>query len=49
MKLMRRQRADMQFMVVTDDVSAARRILPEVEAYHFDLAGITQRLKTRII
>lgn len=39
MKLMRRQRADMQFMVVTDDVSAARRILPEVEAYHFDLAG----------
>lgn len=39
MKLMRRKRADMEFMVVTDDLSAARRILPEVKAYHFDLAG----------
>lgn len=39
MAVMRQQRADMQFMVVTDDLSAARRILPEVEAYHFDLAG----------
>lgn len=39
MAVMRQQRADMQFMVVTDDLAAAKRILPEVEAYHFDLAG----------
>ncbi len=39
MEIMRRQRSDMQFMVVTDDLAAAKRILPEVEAYHFDLAG----------
>lgn len=39
MKLMRRKRADIEFMVVTDDLSAAKRILPEVKAYHFDLAG----------
>lgn len=39
MKVMRRKRADMEFMVVTEDISAARRILPEVKAYHFDLAG----------
>lgn len=39
MKIMRQKRADMEFMVVTDDLSAARRILPEVKAYHFDLAG----------
>ena len=26
-------------MVVTDDIAAANRILPEVKAYHFDLAG----------
>lgn len=37
-KLMRRKRSDMEFMVVTDDLAAARRILPEVEAHHFDLA-----------
>lgn len=39
MKIMRQKRADMEFMVVTDDLSAARRVLPEVKAYHFDLAG----------
>lgn len=39
MKIMRQKRADMEFMVVTDDLSAARRILPEVKAFHFDLAG----------
>ncbi len=39
MRIMRQKRADMEFMVVTDDLSAARRILPEVKAYHFDLAG----------
>lgn len=35
---MREIRSDMEFMVVTDDVDAARRVLPEVEAHHFDLA-----------
>ena len=39
MKAMRKIRSDMEFMVVTDDLEAAKRILPEVEAYHFDLAG----------
>ncbi|MCD8039701.1 MAG: alpha-1,2-fucosyltransferase [Lachnospiraceae bacterium] len=39
MKIMRGKRSDMEFMVVTDDLEAARRILPEVEAFHFDLAG----------
>ena len=37
-KRMREIRSDMEFMVVTDDVDAARRVLPEVEAHHFDLA-----------
>ncbi len=36
MENMRRIRRDMNFMVVTDDIQAAKRILPEVEAYHFD-------------
>ncbi len=45
MKNMRAIRADMEFMTVTDDVEAARRILPEVEAYHFDLAGDYVTLK----
>lgn len=39
MKVMRQKRSDMEFMVVTDDLAAAKRILPEVEAFHFDLAG----------
>lgn len=39
MKIMRKQRSDMEFMVVTDDLAAAKRILPEIPAYHFDLAG----------
>lgn len=38
-KAMKKIRGDMEFMVVTDDLAAARRILPEVKAYHFDLAG----------
>lgn len=38
MAKMREIRPDMEFMIVTDDVSAARRVLPEVEAHHFDLA-----------
>ncbi len=39
MRIMRQKRSDMKFMVVTDDLAAAKRILPEVQAYHFDLAG----------
>lgn len=39
MKVMRNIRDDMEFMVITDDTKAAHRILPEVKAYHFDLAG----------
>jgi hypothetical protein len=39
MKIMSEKRQDMEFVVVTDDISAAKRILPEVEAHHFDLAG----------
>lgn len=38
MAKMREIRPDMEFMIVTDDVDAARRVLPEVEAHHFDLA-----------
>lgn len=38
MKKMRELRSDMEFMIVTDDVDASRRVLPEVEAHHFDLA-----------
>lgn len=34
---MRLLRPDMEFMVVTDDVEAARRVLPEVPAFHFTL------------
>lgn len=36
---MKKIRSDMEFMVITDDVVAAKRILPEVPAFHFDLAG----------
>lgn len=45
MENMRRIRPDMEFMVVTDDVAAAKRVLPEVEAFHFDLAGDYVTLK----
>lgn len=36
-KNMRSIRSDMEFRIVTDDVEAARRILPGIEAYHLDL------------
>lgn len=45
MKLMRKKRADMQFVVVTDDLEAAAKILPEVPAYHGDLATDYTRIK----
>lgn len=38
MQKMRAIREDMEFIIITDDIDAARRILPEVEAHHFDLA-----------
>ncbi len=38
MEKMRELRSDMEFMVVTDDVAAAGRVLPEVEAHHFELS-----------
>lgn len=38
MRKMRAIRADMEFIIITDDIDAARRVLPEVEAHHFDLA-----------
>lgn len=34
---MRSLRPDMEFMVITDDVEAAEKVLPEVPAYHFAL------------
>ena len=37
MDYMKRIRSDMEFMIVTDDVSAANRVLPEIPAYHFTL------------
>ena len=37
MKNMRNIKQDMEFIIVTDDVGAARKLLPEVKAYHFDL------------
>lgn len=39
MEYMRALNPDMRFVVITEDVKAAKTILPEVEAYHFDLAG----------
>lgn len=34
---MKRIRPDMEFMIVTDDVEAARKMLPGIEAHHFDI------------
>ncbi len=39
MKHMKSIRSDMEFMIVTDDLEAAGRLLPGIPAYHFDLAG----------
>ena len=44
-KHMRRIRSDMEFRIVTDDVAAARRVLPGIEAHHLDLAGDYVTLK----
>lgn len=45
MKIMRKKRPDMEFVVVTDDLAAASKILPEVPAYHGDLAADYTRIK----
>lgn len=37
MKNMKAIRPDMEFMIVTDDVKTAERILPGIPAYHFDM------------
>lgn len=37
MKEMKKLRPDMEFMIVTDDVEAAQKMLPGIEAHHFDI------------
>lgn len=37
MEYMKRLRPDMEFMIVTDDVEAARKLFGEIPAYHFTL------------
>jgi hypothetical protein len=36
-KEMKKIRPDMEFMIVTDDVTAAGKMLPGIEAHHFDI------------
>lgn len=37
MKEMKKIRQDMEFMIITDDVETAGKILPDIPAYHFDI------------
>lgn len=37
MKEMKRIRPDMEFMIITDDVKTAQRMLPGIPAHHFDI------------
>ena len=37
MKEMRKIRPDMEFMIITDDVNTAQKLLPGIEAHHFDI------------
>lgn len=37
MKEMKKIRPDMEFMIITDDVEAAHKMLPGIEAHHFDM------------
>ena len=37
MREMKKIRPDMEFMIVTDDVEAAGKMLPGIEAHHFDI------------
>lgn len=34
---MKKNRPDMEFMIITDDVEAARKVLPGIPAHHFDI------------
>ena len=36
---MKKIRPDMEFVVITEDVESARKVLPEYECHHFDMAG----------
>ena len=36
-KEMKKLRPDMEFMIITDDVESARKMLPGIEAHHFDI------------
>ena len=36
-KEMKRIRPDMEFMIITDDVETAKKMLPGIEAHHFDI------------
>lgn len=38
MKEMKKLRSDMEFMIITDDVNAAERLMPGIPAHHFDIA-----------
>lgn len=42
---MRKVNPRMEFVVISDDLEAAKMVLPEVPAYHFDLAGDYVALK----
>ena len=37
MKEMKKLRSDMEFMIITDDVETAQKMLPGIEAHHFDI------------
>lgn len=37
MKEMKKIRSDMEFMIITDDVKTAQRMLPGIPAHHFDI------------
>jgi hypothetical protein len=36
-KAMKKIRPDMKFIIVTEDVEAAHKVLPEIRAFHFDM------------
>ena len=39
MAQMKKIRSDMEFMIVTDDVTMAHKLLPGIPAYHFPVHG----------
>lgn len=45
MEEMKKIRPDMEFVIVTDDVTTAQKMLPGIEAHHFDIAGDYVTLK----